>query len=51
MFWTVFPSIIRSSKLRIQQWYKSNSCWQLFDLYRCCMFSLAKEENGQAYGW
>jgi len=27
MFRTVFPSIIRSSKLRIQQ---------LFDIYRCC---------------
>jgi hypothetical protein len=26
MFRTVFPSIIRSSKLRIQQWYMSNSC-------------------------
>jgi len=24
MFRTVFPSIIRSSKLRIQQWYMSN---------------------------
>jgi len=26
MFRTFFPSIIRSSKLRIQQWYMSNSC-------------------------
>jgi len=26
MFRTVFPSIIRSSKLRIQQRYMSNSC-------------------------
>jgi len=26
MFWTVFPSVIRSSKLHIQQWYMSNSC-------------------------
>jgi hypothetical protein len=30
MFRTVFPSIIRSSKLRIQQ---------LFDIYRCCIRS------------
>ena len=29
MFRTVFPSIIRSSKLRIQQWYISNSCCYL----------------------
>jgi len=29
MFRTVFPSIIRSSKLRIQQRYKSNSCCYL----------------------
>jgi hypothetical protein len=26
MFRTVFSSIIRSSKLRVQQWYMSNSC-------------------------
>ena len=26
MLRTVFPSIIRSLKLRIQQWYMSNSC-------------------------
>jgi len=29
MFWTVFPPIIRSSKLRIQQQYMSNSCCYL----------------------
>jgi len=29
MFRTVFPSIIRSSKLRIQQRYMSNSCCYL----------------------
>jgi len=29
MFWTVFPSIIRSRKLRIQQRYMSNSCCYL----------------------
>ena len=29
MFRAVFPSIIRSSKLRIQQWYTSNSCCYL----------------------
>jgi len=30
MSWTVFPSIIRSSKLRIQKRYMSNSrCYQL----------------------
>ena len=29
MFWTVFPSNIRSSKLRIQQRYMSNSCCYL----------------------
>jgi len=29
MFRTVFPSIIRSSKLRIQQRHMSNSCWYL----------------------
>ena len=29
MFWAVFPSIIRSSKLRIQQRYLSNSCCYL----------------------
>jgi len=38
MFRTVFPSIIRSTKLRVQQRYMSNSCCyvqQLFDIYRC----------------
>jgi len=53
MFRTVFPSIIRRSKLRIQQRYMSNSCCcqfhlipdnsrqqqQLFDIYRCCIRS------------
>ena len=29
MFRTVFPSIIWSSKLRIQQWYMSDSCCYL----------------------
>jgi len=29
VFRTVFPSIIRSSKLRIQQWYMSNRCCYL----------------------
>jgi len=29
LFWKVFPSIIRSSKLRIQQRYMSNSCCYL----------------------
>ena len=29
MFRTVFPSIFRSSKLRIQQWYMSNICCYL----------------------
>jgi len=29
MFWMVSPSIIRSSKLCIQQWYMSNRCWYL----------------------
>ena len=29
VFWTVFPSIIRSSKLHIQQRYMSNSCCYL----------------------
>jgi len=29
MLRTVFPSIMRSSKLRIQQWYISNSCCYL----------------------
>jgi len=33
MFRTVFPSIIRSSKLRIQQ---------MFDIYRCCIRSFVK---------
>jgi len=35
MFWTVFPSTIRSSKLRIQQQYMSNSYCYL--LLRCFM--------------
>jgi hypothetical protein len=49
MFRTVFPSIIRSSKLRKQQRYMSNSCCyqlhsgmrsqQLFDICRSCIRS------------
>jgi hypothetical protein len=50
MFRTVFPSIIRSLKLRIQQWHMSNSyCYSLLlaagssiclTYTCCCMYSL-----------
>ena len=40
MFRTVFPSIIRSSKLRIQQRYMSNSCCYLLLSGMRCLISL-----------
>jgi len=40
MFRTVLPFIIRSSKLRIQQRYMSNSCcYLLLSAMRCCVRS------------
>jgi ABC-type uncharacterized transport system ATPase subunit len=43
MFRAVFPSIIRSSKLRIQQQVYVKQLQQqqqqLFDIYRCCIRS------------
>jgi len=39
MFRTVFPSIIRSSKLRVQQRYMSNSCcYLLLSGMRCSLY-------------
>jgi len=41
VFQSVFLSIIRSSKVRIQQRYMSDSCCYLllFDIYHCCICS------------